>query len=116
MYECNWDESDFQHTSRPLPAVMMNGTLTKKPRGQQMDDPSGAGLFRPESPRFQHGNSWNISPHSVGATNHGWVGTSFTTSLGHYAGNNGALMQQQPGGHNTAADLLADCRLPESSL
>lgn len=58
------------------------------------------------------GASWNIGfPH--GGNNHWPTPAHQSPSLGLFT-NNGALMQQHQ--HNIAADLLADCRLPESSL
>lgn len=64
------------------------------------------------SSRSSAGASWNIGfPH--GGNNHWPTPGHQSPSLGPFT-NNGALMQQQQ--HNIAADLLADCRLPESSL
>lgn len=62
----------------------------------------------PSSDRSGSSNSWNISPGGLANHQHGW--SSLGPFGGGLAGNNGVLM------HNAAADLLADCRLPESSL
>ncbi|XP_046638968.1 uncharacterized protein LOC124320237 isoform X2 [Daphnia pulicaria] len=61
------------------------------------------------------GTSWNIGV-AHGGNNHWPASGHQSPSLGLFT-NNGPLMQQQQ--HNmaaAAADLLADCRLPESSL
>jgi hypothetical protein len=61
------------------------------------------------------GTSWNIGV-AHGGNNHWPTSGHQSPSLGLFT-NNGPLMQQQQ--HNmaaAAADLLADCRLPESSL
>jgi len=134
---------DYQQPKRMLPAIMLmnnpasiGGTL---PRGRLQksileEEDDGADLpasFRcgPEllarscstqqqlqSPLSlssrSSGTSWNIGvPH--GGNNHWPASGHQSPSLGLFT-NNGALMQQQQ--HNMAADLLADCRLPESSL
>ncbi len=130
---------------RTLPAVMKNGNIShqqsanntlvmNKTLRRGLEDGSAGSpasvntddlFFRPESSsssshrtqphpdRSGSSNSWNISPCGGGGAGlinqmpHGW---SSTSPFGGVVNNGGLMM------HSAAADLLADCRLPESSL
>ena len=121
---------DFQ-PKRMLPAVMqMNnppatGTLSRRGLKTNFEDEDAESLqFRQEltsrsqqqqsplslSNRSSKSASWNTGI-SHGGNNHWPAPGHQSPSLGLFT-HNGTLMHQ----HNTAADLLADCRLPESSL
>lgn len=118
---------------RTLPAVMtVNGTppvsSTMPRRGLKATESEvDALLFRAElaariqsqqqspqsSNRSSSAASWNMV--SSGGSDRWTAPGHYSPSLGLFT-NNGALMQQQQQQHNIAADLLADCRIPESSL
>ena len=122
----SFDPIDYQ-PKRMLPAIMSGlnnqppptGTLSRRSMKLNTEDGFGGERSLDPSVRSQQLQSpLPLSNRSSASWNIGVPQTSNWTTSGHQSpsldvfGNNGSLMHQ----HKTAADLLADCRLPESSL